>query len=79
MLDWYDFKTRSKNIRTELLLGEPHYFDRIYNHYHRDVQQLDCSVSTVQPATNPTIFHKVYPFCPFEQDDMAGIVEAQHD
>jgi len=47
-----------------------------YNHYHRDVQQLDCSVSTVQPTTNPTMFHKVYFFCPFGQDDMAGIVES---
>jgi hypothetical protein len=32
-------------------------------------------VSTVQPTTNPTIFHKIYLFCPFGQDDMAGIVE----
>jgi hypothetical protein len=29
---------------------------------------------TVQPTLNPTIFYKVYLFCPFGQDDMAGIV-----
>jgi hypothetical protein len=72
----FEATKRSNKVWTELLHGEPRYFDRIYNHYQRDMQQLDCSVSTVQPTTNPTIFHKVYIFCPFGQDDMAGIVES---
>jgi len=72
----FEATKRTKKVWTELLHGEPHYLDRNYNHYHRDVQQSYCSVSTVQPTTNHTIFHKVYFLCPFRQDDMAEIVES---
>lgn len=72
----FEATTRIKKVWTELLHGEPQNLARIYNHYHRNVQQLYCSVSTVQPTTKPTIFHKVYFFRPFGKDDMAGIVES---